>query len=303
MALRDLASAADTGTAVARSRITVSQFLTEWLETIKPRVRAATWVSYRIAVDRITRQIGAAQLQSLTALQVEALYTTLLERGGSGGRPLAPKTVRNCHIVLRRALADAERLGLVSRNPAAAAKAVSAARPEPKTWSSEEIQRFFEAVAGERLSMAFVLLATTGMRRGEVLGLRWEDVDVDARALSIVQTLTTVSNRIHLGPPKTGKSRRRVSLDAVTFDALKAHRTRQLEERLAAGDLWSTIRVVPSRRETSWTGCRRRCSPRWSLCSTPWPRRRRPPSPVAASGRPCTARCQGSTKSGCRAVA
>ena len=87
--------------------------------------------------------------------------------------------------------------------------------------------------------MAFVLLTTTGMRRGEVLGLRWEDVDLDARALSIVQTLTTVSNRIHIGPPTTGKSRRRVSLDAVTFDALKTHRTRQLEERLAAGDLWS----------------------------------------------------------------
>ncbi len=192
-----------------------------------------------MAVDRITRQIGAVQLQSLTPLQVEGLYATLLERSGAGGRALAPKTVRNCHIVLRRALADAERLGLVARNPAAAAKAVSAPRGEQRTWSSEEIQRFFDAVAGERLSMAFVLLATTGMRRGEVLGLRWEDVDLDGRALSIVQTLTTVSNRIHVGPPKTGKSRRRVTLDTVTFDALRAHRMRQLEERLASGDIWS----------------------------------------------------------------
>jgi integrase len=238
-ALRDLATAADAGTAVSRSRITVSQFLTDWLESIKPRVRETTWVSYRMAVERITRQIGAVQLQSLTPLQVEGLYATLLERGGAGGRALAPKTVRNCHIVLRRALADAERLGLVARNPAAAAKAVSAPRGEQRTWSSEEIQRFFDAVAGERLSMAFVLLATTGMRRGEVLGLRWEDVDLDGRALAIVQTLTTVSNRIHIGPPKTGKSRRRVSLDTVTFDALRAHRMRQLEERLAAGDVWS----------------------------------------------------------------
>jgi integrase len=129
--------------------------------------------------------------------------------------------------------------GLVARNPAAAAKAVSAPRGEQRTWSSDEIQRFFDAVAGERLSMAFVLLAATGMRRGEVLGLRWEDVGLDGRALSIVQTLTTVSNRIHIGPPKTGKSRRRVSLDTVTFEALRAHRMRQLEERLAAGDEWS----------------------------------------------------------------
>ena len=238
-ALRDLATSADAGTAVARSRVTVSAFLTSWLDTIRPRVRETTWVSYEIAVQRITRQIGAVQLQTLTPLQVESLYATLLERGGAGGRSLAPKTVRNCHIVLRRALADAERLGLVTRNPAAAAKAVSAPRAEQRTWTAEEIQRFFEAVAGERLSIAFVLLATTGMRRGEVLGLRWEDVDFDARALSIVQTLTTVSNRLHIGPPKTGKSRRRVSVDSVTLEALKEHRTRQLEERLAAADVWS----------------------------------------------------------------
>ncbi len=134
-ALRDLAAAADAGTAVSRSRITLSQFLTDWLETIKPRVRETTWVSYRIAVERITRQIGAVQLQSLTTLQVEGLYATLLERGGAGGRALAPKTVRNCHIVLRRALADAERVGLVARNPAAAAKAVSGPRGEQRTWS------------------------------------------------------------------------------------------------------------------------------------------------------------------------
>ena len=148
-ALRDLATAADAGTAaVSRSRITLSQFLNDWLETVKPRVRETTWVSYRMAVERITRQIGAVQLQSLTPLQVEGLYATLLEHGGAGGRALAPKTVRNCHIVLRRALADAERLGLVARNPAAAAKAVSAPRGEQRTWSSEEIQRFFDVVAG-----------------------------------------------------------------------------------------------------------------------------------------------------------
>jgi len=81
-----------------------------------------------MVVERITRQIGAVQLQTLTPLQVEGLYAAPLERGGAGGRSLAPKTVRNCHIVLRRALADAERLGLVTRNPAAAAGKDVAAR-------------------------------------------------------------------------------------------------------------------------------------------------------------------------------
>ena len=216
----------------------MSGFLTDWLETIRPRIRETTWVSYEMAANRITRQIEAMPLQALTPLQVESLYSTLLANGGAGGRPLAPKTVRNCHIVLRRALA-AERLGLVSRNPAASARAVAAPRAEQGTWSSEEIQRFFEALAGERLSMAFVLLATTGMRRGEVLGLRWEDIDFDDRSLSIVQTLTTVRGERHIGPPKTGKSRRRVSVDKVTLDALKSHRKRKRVERIAAADVWS----------------------------------------------------------------
>ena len=148
-----------------------------------------------MAATRITRQIGAVPLQALTPQQVELLYATLLAEGGTGGRQLAPKTVRNCHVVLRRALADAERLGLVSRNPAAAARAVVGPRAEQRPWSADEIQRFFEALAGERLSVAFVLLATTGMRRGEALGLRWEDVDFAGRALSIVQTLTNRARR------------------------------------------------------------------------------------------------------------
>ena len=238
VALRAVAIASDTGTAVARTRVTLSTFLTEWLESIRPRIRETTWVSYEMAANRISRQIGAVPLQALTPLQVESLYATLLVGGGAGGRALAPKTVRNCHIVLRRALAEAERLGLVSRNPAAAARAVTAPRAEQRTWSSEELQSFFGALAAERLSMAFVLLATTGMRRGEVLGLRWEDVDFDGRALSIVQTLTTVRGEKHFGPPKTGKSRRRVSIDAVTLDALKAHRKAQREQRMAAADVW-----------------------------------------------------------------
>jgi integrase len=135
-----------------------------------------------MAVNRISRQIGSVLLQAPTPLQVESLYATSLANGGAGGRALAPKTVRNCHIVLRRALADAERLGLVSRNPAAAPRAVTVPRAEQRTWSSEDLHSFFAALATERLSMAFVLLATTGMRLGEVLGLRWEDVDFDGRA-------------------------------------------------------------------------------------------------------------------------
>ncbi|MFW6034209.1 MAG: tyrosine-type recombinase/integrase, partial [bacterium] len=155
--------------------------------------------------------------------------------------PMSPKTVRNVHIVLRKALADAERLGLVVRNAAAAAKPPVARKRDHTTWSAEELARFLRAVEGKRLSAAFVLLATTGMRRGEALGLRWSDVDLEAGRLSIVQTITTVRDKMVITPPKTARSRRLVSLDPETVAALREHRRRQNEERLRAGEAWSNV--------------------------------------------------------------
>jgi integrase len=104
--------------------------------------------------------------------------------------------VRNSHVVLRKALADAERLGLVQRNAAATARPPSFVRPEFATWSSEDLREFFTAIRGERIYPALVVVATTGMRRGEVLGLRWSDLDLDAGQLSVVQTLTAAGVQI-----------------------------------------------------------------------------------------------------------
>jgi integrase len=143
-------------------------------------------------------------VQSLSTLQIETFYAALVESGGKRGAGLAPKSVRNTHVVLRKALADAERLGLVARNVASSAKAPTARRPEFATWSSDDLRAFFAAVRDDRLYASFVLLAMTGMRRGEVLGLRWRDVDLDGAQLAVVQTLSTVgwqmpSHRRRLG--------------------------------------------------------------------------------------------------------
>ena len=151
---------------------------------------------------------------------------------------MAAKTVRNCHIVLHRALSDAERLGLVPRNAAHAAKAPTGRREETVTWTAEGLSQFLTQVATDRMYAAYVVLATTRMRRGEVLGLRWSDMDLDARGLSVAQTLTTIGDQLLFGPTKTDRSRRRVALDAETAKALRSHRARQLEERLVAGELW-----------------------------------------------------------------
>ena len=172
-ALEKVLAAVREGTVTTRSSMTVGEYLGEWIAGQRQRLRATTLESYEIAVNRITQRLGHVKLQALAPLQLERFYTDLAEDGGRTGRPLAAKTIRNTHVVLRKALADAERLGLVSRNVAMAAKPPIARRPEYATWSSDDVRDFFAAVRGERLFPAFVLLATTGMRRGEVLGLRW----------------------------------------------------------------------------------------------------------------------------------
>jgi integrase len=164
-----------------RSKRAVAEYLREWLGGLKPRIRPTTLASYDVAVDRIVREIGETPLQALAPMQVETLYADLSACGGRQGRALSPKTVRNCHIVLRKALADAERLGLVVRNVAAVARPPVVHRVERQTWTADELRRFLTAMSGDRLEAAFTLLATTGMRRGEVLGLRWSDVDLRSR--------------------------------------------------------------------------------------------------------------------------
>lgn len=239
-AMRVVSVAADEGGLVPKDRRTLGAYLDEWLETIRPRLRGTTWSSYEVAVNRVKEYLGAVRLQALTPMEVESLYAKLAEEGRADGRPLAPKSVRNTHVALRRALADAERLGLVVRNVAASARPPSAPRAEQQTWSSDDLREFFEAAKADRLAMAYTLLATTGMRRGEVIGLRWRDVDFDDQSLSIVQTITTVKSKLVVSPPKTAKSRRQIALDETTIEGLRAHRRRQREERMAAGPSWNS---------------------------------------------------------------
>lgn len=226
------------GTAVALTSITLGQYLGEWLVTAKPQLRETTWASYAIAVQRVSWGLGGRKLQALTPIEVERFYASLVNEGGPSGRPLSPKTVRNTHIVLHRALADAERLGVVSRNVAHLTRPPSVPHVERATWTAAELRTFLEYVTGDRLFIAYLLLATTGMRRGEVFGLRWRDVDLAGRRASVTQTVTTVNDRIIVGPTKTNRSRRTISLDPTTIEALHAHHVVQRQERARAGAAW-----------------------------------------------------------------
>jgi integrase len=146
------------------------------------------------------------KLQELTPLQIEELYAWLLSSGHRRGGSLAPKTVRNVHIALRRSLADAERFGLVPRNVAALVKTPAATRAEMSTWSADEVRCLLDFVADDRLAPVFRLIITTGMRRGEALGLRWSDVDLAKGRLSINRSLTTLRGKPAWSAPKTSRS-------------------------------------------------------------------------------------------------
>src|SRR5215217_972175 len=169
-----------------RSSHTLGHFLQEeWLPAVKPRLRPSTWANYRTYTTAyVVPILGQVKLQALTPVQLNHLYAHLLEHGRrktiSGGRAgLAPKTVRNVHVMLHRALHDAMRWGYLVRNVAEAADPPAARTPEQKVWSPAELRRFLEHVRDDRLYALWLLVATTGMRRGKLAGLRWVDVDFD----------------------------------------------------------------------------------------------------------------------------
>ena len=127
--------------AVSRSTVKVGEYLDDWFATARPSLRPTTARGYEQSIGRLTQFLGNYQLQALTPMQVQRCYTDLLESGGHSGGPLAPKTVRHAHVVLRKSLADAERMGLVTRNAAAAARPPTGESTELTTWSSDDLPR------------------------------------------------------------------------------------------------------------------------------------------------------------------
>jgi integrase len=226
------------GTYVGPSRQPLADYLREWLPAIRSTVRPGTWNSYRTNLEKhVIPRVGHVSLQRLGAEHLNRLYSELLESGRCDGRGgLSPRTVRYTHTILHRALRDAMRWGRLSRNVADLADAPRGRAPEMKTWRSDELRKFLEHAREDRLFTAWLLLAATGLRRGELLGLRRDDIDLEAGRLVVRQSLMSVSGKPAMSAPKTQKSRRGLSLDPVTVAAIRSHRAAQARERLAWGD-------------------------------------------------------------------
>ena len=246
------------GEPVPTEKLTLGQYLTErWLPIQKSRVRPSTYDAYRRSIDlHVVPALGRRPLEKLTGEDLDLFYATLLtegrkkpkakaskgsrakdrDGGSEEGRPagLAPKTVRNIHLMLNKAMSDAQRKGIVVRNVVALADAPTLKNRQEgniKAWDVGQLRTFLDAVRGHRFHPAFHLSSHTGMRRGEVLGLRWCDIDLDARRLSVRQALVSIAYDVEISDVKTGTGRRAIDLDPVTVDVLKAWRIRRAEEK------------------------------------------------------------------------
>jgi integrase len=203
-------------------------------------LRPGTLRSYRFNVKLyIAPHIGGLALSEVTPQRLNALYETLLRSGSRDrSRGVGPRTVRYSHTILRRALADAVRLGLIEANAALAADPPSAraARAAPRpTWSVEELKLFLASAHDDPYYAAYYLAVATGVRRSELFGLRWCDVDLERSEMRVVQTVIVLGCDLYVGLPKSDSGRRLIAFDGTTVEVLAAHRLEQEERAWAIG--------------------------------------------------------------------
>lgn len=228
------------------ARRTVAAYLDEWLSGIEMTHSPTTAALYRTHVrSYIVPNIGGMRLDSITAADLTAMYRTLLERGGhphrdGTPRPLAPKTVRSTHTTIRKALADAVEAKYLTWNPAAAAKPpkVQPTR-DPAVWSAAQVRTFLDHVAGDRLEALWLVAANLGLRRAELVGLRWGDLDLDRGTLTVRHTRVAYGAKKWDKDPKTPRSRRTVPLHDGLVAALGRHGEIQEVEKIVGAGAYS----------------------------------------------------------------
>ena len=208
MADRDASMVFDAGS------LKVGDYLDEWLDSIRDTLRRRTWIRHEEVVRlHLKPSLGNTKLDRLSAPQVKSLYRSKLDRG------LSPRTVQIIHATLHKALKQAVRWSLVPRNVADSVDPPKAPKREIKPLDEGQVKMLLKAVEGEKLEALYVLAVTTGMRVGELLGIRWKDMDLQAGTLQVKRTVFNG----HIEAPKTLKGRRSIKLTQTAIRALQEH--------------------------------------------------------------------------------
>jgi integrase len=227
------------GLPIVRDRQSLAAYLEDWLDGKRSKLRPRTHVRYcQLLRVHVIPTLGKVALTKVTPQALERLYAARLDAGS------AARTVRHVHAVTHNALEQAAKWGLVARNVASLATPPAAEQHEMVTFDEKQLNHFLGAAMGERFEALFVIAVTTGMRQGELLALRWRDVDLDRATLSVRQSLQWTKQGPLFTAPKTKKSRRQIELTRSGVATLRAHRKRMIEQRLAVGDAWEENDLV-----------------------------------------------------------
>jgi integrase len=242
---REVQAEIDAGRITDPRDLTLEELVRRWLDQVAAlRVKPSTLASYqRNLGQHVLPRLGSVKVGKLSALQLQELYADLLRSGRRDGRPggLSPRTVRYCHTLLVAVLGWAVRSGVVSRNVAQATEPPRERSNEVPFWTEDQVQAFLAVARFHRLSALWELALGTALRQGELLGLMWEDVDLEAGYVVVRRQLGRSG---HLEDLKTRNARRTVALGPRLVESLRRHRIRQLEERLAAGPFWEESGLV-----------------------------------------------------------
>ncbi len=229
------------GTLVTGPQQTVEQYLTYWLEEVhKSSIKISTYVKYRKLINGyIIPALGHLKLEKLTPQHVKSLYNQKAKDG------LAAKTINSIHGVLHEALKNAVLWNLVSRNVCDVVSPPRMVKTEKQSLTMEQAHKLLESVRSHRLEMLLTLALTTGMRRGEMLALRWADIDLERQTIKVHRTVDYIPKHGYVETePKTAAGRRMILLPSFVVDMLKQHRVQQLEARLKAGSMWEDRDLV-----------------------------------------------------------
>jgi integrase len=232
--LRELEQERAQGLNLAEKQPTVDQFATTWLETVVRRtVKASTYASYSYILTKyVLPELGSMRLEKLTTPRIQKLINDLTDHD------LSPSTVRNAYVRLRTMLAVAVSYRLIPHNVAAGVVLPKLGSGPPRALTVAEAQAFIAALGTVRNTVAFHLLLGLGLRRGEVLGLRWADIDWEAQTIKVTQQVQLVGQKVVISTPKTEGSTRLLPLTATMLAALAQKRAAQEEERTALGAAW-----------------------------------------------------------------
>jgi integrase len=234
MWVNETTSRVDDGLTLMGAKTTLEEYLKEWLVTAQTSVRPKTYEQYsQIVRQHIIPVLGRTKLKDLTPGMIQSLYNMKLRKGTS------ERTVVLIHAVIHRSLNQAMKLGVLGRNPADGVTKPRMKKQEMKVLDENQVMTFLNTAKGTRFELLFYMAVTTGLRQGELLGLKWSDLDWNRGELSIQRQAQRISGEgIVFSEPKSSSGKRSIRLGKTTIEKLRSHLNQQQLEREVMGDIW-----------------------------------------------------------------